>query len=75
VEAQLRIDNVLKIKSRSASMENGVSGGHPRHVCWSYNEDDTVGKTATGRRSSGAKPIKFVAKQPQYCMAKQPHEA
>jgi hypothetical protein len=51
----LRTDNVLKIKSRSASMENGVSGGNLRHVCWSYNADDTVGETATGRRSSGAK--------------------
>ena len=58
----------LKIKLRSTSMENGVSGCRVRRACRNDYEDNALGERATGRRSSSAhrgEPIIWVAKAPQ----------
>jgi hypothetical protein len=57
-------------------MENGVSGGDVGRACRNDNENDAVGKGATGRRSSGAKggePIKVRWRKHRIGMAKEPH--
>ena len=41
-------------KLRSTSMENGVSGCRVGRACRNDNEDNALGKRATGRTSSGA---------------------